>query len=216
MIGFTLKEAFGEIEMPLLTQLSIQQRYNEPHRVYHNQDHIEEMLKWVPRDHPEVRNIIEAIIFHDLTYSPQPVPLGLDESLSVADYMIYTFTGLQHMSTTTNPFVLEGLGSMLNEYKVIEAITATSRHTQDQRHLSDVSKLVLDLDLSIFALPWVEYETWSQRLEQELKLKYTTIEDIRPLRREFLAKLLKRSNLYYINVGWEELARENIQKDING
>ena len=93
-MGFTLQEAFVYVEMHLLAQLELIKRYTEPHRIYHNIEHVEEMLRWVPDDHPEAYNIIEAILYHDIVHSPNPTPAGLDEALSCAEYLMYTLTGL--------------------------------------------------------------------------------------------------------------------------
>jgi predicted metal-dependent HD superfamily phosphohydrolase len=210
---YTLEEAFKHVEMPVVSQLELKKRYSEPHRKYHNLSHIEEMLKWVPNDHPEVFNIIEAILYHDIVHSPSFSPDGLDETLSCAEYIVYTFSGLHHMTTTETPFGFEGKGSLLNERRVLEAINATARHTQDQKHLCDVAQIVLDLDLSTFALPWEEYQVWTVRLMEELSLKYPDV-DITKGRQVFLAKLLEREKLYYVNTHWEDPARENIKRDL--
>ena len=204
MTGYTLEEAIKHVEMPEHSLIELKKRYNEPHRVYHNLEHIEEMLRWVPRKHPEVYNIIEAILYHDIVHSPSFSPDGLDEALSCAEYVIYTFS----------PHGIEGKGSLLNERRVIEAINATARHTQDQKHLCDVAQIVLDLDLATFALPWEEYQEWTKLLMKELSIKYPDA-DIVTGRRVFLTKLLEREKLYYVNTHWEVSARENIKRDMS-
>ena len=217
MKGFTLKEAFDAIEIPIYAQAEIRKCYGEPHRAYHGIGHLEEMLRWVPKDHPELRNVIEAILYHDLVHSAAPVAPGLDEALSCAEYLAYTFTGIHHLNTGVTPFGPEGQGSLVNEIRVIEAINATSRHTEDQRHLCDVSKLVLDLDLSTFALPWEEYTHWSELVMKELAAKHSDVpEELLALgRHDFLFQLNARHQLYYLKTEWETQARANIEKTLS-
>jgi len=210
-IGFTLDEAFEKVGMPIYFQHVLKTCYSQEHRYYHNIDHVCEMLKWVPKNHPEVEIIIDAILFHDIVQY-QPAPIGMSEALSVAEFSLYT---AKLMSFDT-PFGKEeeDLGY---EYRVIEAIVATGRHTEDQKDLSEVSKWVLDLDLSTFALPWSEYIVWKEKIEQENLALYPdrSPEDIKKGRHQFLQTLLDRQQLYYIHTAWEEPARENIQKDLN-
>lgn len=209
-VGFTLEEAFDLINMPQIPRGEIRTRYQEAHRYYHNLDHLREMLRWVPKNHPEATSVLEAILFHDIVHSPSPSPLGVNEALSCAEYVVYTFLGIYHFHSGITPFGLEGDGSLFSERRVIEAITATAYHTEDQDDLCDVAKLVLDLDLSMFALPWEEYQIASQKLEKELSEIYGI--DITEGRASFFKKLIKRKKLYYIKTEWEDIAKENINK----
>jgi predicted metal-dependent HD superfamily phosphohydrolase len=211
-IGFTLEEAFDLINMPALPRREIRTRYQEPHRDYHNLDHLREMLRWVPKNHPEVTSVLEAIFYHDIVHSSSPAPLGVNEALSCAEYVVYTFLGIYHLHSGLTPFGQEGKGSLLNERRVIEAITATAYHTEDQENLCDVAKLVLDLDLASFALPWEEYQVASQKVEKELSTVYGV--DITEGRVAFLRKLIKRKKLYYIKTEWEDIAKDNINKTL--
>jgi predicted metal-dependent HD superfamily phosphohydrolase len=208
-----LDEAFEKVGMPLIAQLALQECYEQEHRHYHNLDHLHEMLKWIPEDHTEIEILIDAILFHDIVHAPYPLPAGLNEALSIAEYLSYNTKAM----AVNIPFG-RNEGSFEYERRVIEAINATSRHTEDQQFLGDVSKLVLDLDLSTFALPWTDYLVWKERIEREnLAIwsgKYSP-EDINRGRCIFLQMLLKRNRLYYTKTEWEEQARANIQKDIN-
>jgi predicted metal-dependent HD superfamily phosphohydrolase len=217
----TLEEAFEKLGMPLYPQLVLKTCYEEPWRHYHNLGHIEEMLKHVPKDHYEVEIILDAILFHDIVQSPTPSPSGLNEALSVAEYLSYNAKAL----ASNTPFGNND-GSLEYERRVIEAITATSRHLEDQQFLTEVSKLVLDLDLSTFALPWEEYVVWKDKIEKENNAIYgSTLKKIyhddsfssfiKEKRAQFLQKLLKRHTIYYIKTEWEESARSNIEKDID-
>jgi len=80
-MSFTLDEAFEKLEMPLFPQTILKSCYEQDFRSYHNLDHISEMLKHVPKDHNEVEIVLDAILFHDIVYSPTPTAPGLNEAL---------------------------------------------------------------------------------------------------------------------------------------
>ena len=214
--GYTLDEAFQHMGVAPYLKVGIKDKYGEAHRFYHTLEHVSEMLRWIPREHPEVQNVMEAVIFHDIVYLPTPAPEGLDEALSCAEYLVYTFTSMhQHPQSGMQPFGPEGKGSMVNEMRVIEAITATSRHLQDQKNLCDVAKLVLDLDLSAFALPYEDYMPVQTRVEQDICLRHKlSAEGAVKARQDFLKSLLARKSLYYVNTHWEKQARDNMERDI--
>lgn len=208
----TLEEAFEKVGMPQYYQPILRDAYNQEHRRYHTLDHIQEMLKYVPKWHPELEIILDAILFHDMVHQPIPTPIGFNEALSVGEYVLYN----TKLLAFNNPLGKEGDGSLEYECRVIEAINATSRHIEDQNLLHETSKFVLDLDLSTFALPWDEYEIWSNKVREENRIiwKDKTENELEHGRIAFLKTLLKRQQIYYIQTSWESIARENIQKSI--
>ena len=210
---FTLEEAFDRVGMPLIVQEILKECYEQPHRHYHGLDHLREMLKWLPQDYPEAEIAIEAILFHDIVHYPAPTSPGLNEALSIAEYLLYNTKAL----AVNTPFANNRNVNFEFERRVIETINATSHHMEDQQYLSDVAKFVLDLDLSTFAAPWEEYMRWKKRVEQENAIiwldKYPP-EAIKKGRCIFLQTLLKRKRLFYRKTEWEDQARANIQKDI--
>ena len=212
MIGFTLEEAFVKLGMFLYPQNTIKACYGQEHRLYHNLDHIGEMLKHVPHEHPEVEIMLDAILFHDIVYSPKPEAKGLNEALSAAEYILYN----TKLLAFDNPFGSNGDGSVEYEIKVIGAIIATAHHLEDQMYLTDVAKWVLDLDLSTFALPWDEYLVWKDKIEKENALIWSHIEPklVVKGRCTFLKKLLERQQLYYVKTEWEQQARDNITREV--
>ncbi len=200
MLGFTLEEAFAKVNMPLIMQTLLKLCYHAEHRIYHNIDHISEMLTFVPKDHSEVEIILDALLFHDIVYSPYPVAKGVNEALSIAEYLSYNTKAL----AINNPF---STGSVEYERRVIAAICATAHHCEDQDFLDDTAKWVLDLDLYMYALPWDEYMAWREKRKKEdalvCKFDYTP------------SLLLKRKAIYYKMLSWEAVARKNIQKEID-
>lgn len=208
-----LEEAFAKIQMPVIIQTVLMDCYNQSHRHYHNLEHLREMLRHVPANHVEIEIIIDAILFHDIVHLSAPVSPGLNEALSIAEYLSYNTKAM----AVNAPFGKNNASSFEYEKRVIEAINATSRHTEDQHFLGNVTKLVLDLDLSTFALPWEDYLIWKEKIERENVEVWGSeyqLSDIKRGRGQFLRTLLKRTQLYYTKVEWELQARDNIQRDI--
>jgi len=211
---FTLEEAFERVGMPLIVQEIIKECYEQPHRHYHTLNHLREILRWLPKEHPEAEIAIEAILFHDIVHYPTPVAPGLNEALSIAEYLLYNTKAL----AVNTPFANNKSINFEFERRVIETINATSRHTEDQQYLCDVAKLVLDLDLSTFALPWEDYVQWKKLVEIENEVMWLDkypVAAIRKGRCLFLKSLLQRKRLFYIKTEWEDQARANLQKDIH-
>ena len=84
-----LSEAMDLIEMFTAMRDNVLETYGQEHRHYHNIEHIENIVRSIPDDKYYTRVLIEAAIFHDFVYLPQPHPYGLSEALSVAEYMTY-------------------------------------------------------------------------------------------------------------------------------
>jgi predicted metal-dependent HD superfamily phosphohydrolase len=208
-----LQEAFDKIGMPTIAQHLLKECYGQSHRHYHNLEHLEEMLKYVPDNYAEVQIVIEAILFHDFVHLSTPVAAGLNEALSIAEYLSYNAKAL----AVNIPFGKNNDSSFEYERRVIEAINSTARHTEDQQFLGMASKLVLDLDLSTFALPWEEYLVWKEKIEKENQEIWEPLfpaADIKRGRGAFLQKILERKQLFYLKIEWEDAARQNIQRDI--
>ena len=206
MIGFTLEEAFEKIGISKYTEITIRSCYEREDRKYHNLAHIRSMLSHVPRDLPDVEGVLEAILFHDLVYLPEPSPKGKNEALSVAEYLLYSMRSVwEH----PNPFANFDL---IHEIIVIEAITATSRHDEDQEHLHLISKYVLDLDLWCFA-DREELSKASKLISEEFAPHVDRQTFIKG-RVAFLNTLLARKQIFYVMKDWEAVARQNIQDEI--
>ena len=72
---------FAEAKLELLgIPKTILSRYDEPHRHYHNWDHIEDLLRQCSKNIAD--NLFLAIIFHDIIYDP----LSKTNELDSADY----------------------------------------------------------------------------------------------------------------------------------
>jgi len=199
----SLETALDFVAMPAMDQQTIFDVYAQEHRHYHNLSHIESIVKLIPTDRYYTKVLIEASVFHDFVYLEGPQPLGLNESLSVAEYALYTlksFFGNQ----TPSPYAQDP-ESMEHERLVIEAINATAYHLMDQDNLSESTKLFLDFDLKILASPWEEFIAYDAAIEKELGGNLDG-------RDEFLRTLLNRKSLFYMHPEWDVLARKNLMR----
>lgn len=202
----SLIEALDFISMPPMDQQTIFDVYAQEHRFYHNLNHIEGIVKLIPKDRYYTKVLIEAAVFHDFVYMHGPQPLGLNESLSVAEYALYTFKSF-FKNPTTSPYAQDP-ESMEHERLVIEAINATAYHLVDQFNISESTKLFLDLDLQTLASTWEEFLVYDAAIEKELGGKVDG-------RNEFLRALLSRKSLFYTHPEWDALARKNLMRKLS-
>ena len=195
-----LSEAMDLIEMFTAMRDNVLETYGQEHRHYHNIEHIENIVRSIPDDKYYTRVLIEAAIFHDFVYLPQPHPYGLSEALSVAEYMTYVMYAFV-------PDIFEkDRKSFEHERLVIEAINATTFHQFHQEHLSEPTKVFLDLDLKILSHPWEEFIAYDDAVAKE---RGTTEGRV-----DFLKDLLHKKQIYYVHPEWELAAKENLKKRI--
>lgn len=212
-MSYTLKEAFELAQISNFAQIVIMECYNQPHRKYHNLEHIERMCFMAPKGFMGIEGLLEAVIFHDIVKSDSQVPLGYDEALSVAEYVSYS---MNNIGFHKSPFAIgpdSNFRSLDRERIVIEAINATAYHLIDQCNLSIVSKLLLDLDLFSLALPEDEYAKINQSIKEEY-LQFCDESAWFQGRAIFLRKMLKRNRIYYLQNEWEKNARRNLKREL--
>jgi predicted metal-dependent HD superfamily phosphohydrolase len=198
-----LNTAFTTLKYTPETKAYILSLYNYAGRDYHNQQHLASMLRWISKipalGANELRIVLEAIIFHDIIYCDTAVPPAFNEACSIATYSC--------MKAMQKKDELD-----FSEIEpVIEAINATAHHLKDQDNLSDLSQLVLDLDLQSFALPRNDFVKDSEAVISEIMNQGHDRKKVVAGNKAFLKALLKRKNLYYIMTDWEEVARENLE-----
>ena len=191
-VGMTVRYAMGVLKWTFDDSNRILRAYREPHRKYHNLEHLQKMLEHVPHNHPELHSLLEAILYHDFIYADKLVPSGLNEARSILAYG-------QHV------------GRGHNTERVCEAINATAYHDLDQPGLCELSKLVLDLDLESFAADRETFLRQSHSVKMEFEPHCESLEQFKEGNIAFLRKLLSRKQLYYIKTEWEQSARENLE-----
>ena len=211
---FTLQDAFDLCGLREIVRFQIENTYSQEHRLYHNLKHIENMLRWVPEAKKELDYelpiLVNAILFHDLIYLAKPVPKGYNECLSAIEYMV------QELWLKT-PF-LEGqlfpnIGSRMFEAYVVEAINASAYPSIMQANLRSTSEWLLDLDLQSFGQDWDEWHQDNTMVLEEMRV--IGIQDPEEKNIKFLQDLIKRPRIFYKMTGWEEKARENINRKLD-
>lgn len=111
---------FTEAKLELLgIPKEILNKYDEPHRYYHNWNHIEDLLTQARDKNILSDNLFLAIVFHDIIYDP----LSSSNEVDSADYM----------------------SGFIKNNEVYEAIIDTKLHESK----SELSKQLCELDLNI-------------------------------------------------------------------
>ncbi|MFT5218287.1 MAG: putative metal-dependent HD superfamily phosphohydrolase [Planctomycetota bacterium] len=169
--------------------------YNEPQRVYHNLQHINHCLTTFDkvRHLPQSTDSIElAIWFHDVVYQP-----GSSDNEQLSAKLYCTAADGQH-----KPEMVK---------RVNRLIMATLHNAED---IEDPDcKLMVDIDLSSFALPWEEFLDDSKNLRRESGI--VSDQDYYQKQYQFQQGLLTKEHFfltdYFIEHG-EKNAHRNLQK----
>ncbi len=169
--------------------------YNEPHRVYHRLEHIENCLMLFDQvsellDDPDAVEL--AIWFHDVIYK---VGDSDNEQLSANLFMTLT----------------DGLFSNEFRDRVYRHIMATC-HDCSAITNSD-TKLMVDIDLSSFGLPWAEFLIDSKKVRAEMT--HLSDAEYNQKQTSFQLTLLNQPTFFnsdYFHEHYEAQARSNLAK----
>ncbi len=172
-------------------------KYNEPHRHYHNLEHINACL----HHFDDINNLIEfpvaveaAIWFHDIIYHP----MGSCNEKRSAEYARNTLLELGFSKNLTAT--------------VFHLILATAHpshpHSNDEQYLADIDLAVLGSDSDIF-------DTY----EKTIRLEFGWMPGFiyKRQRKTFLKHLIARQSIYhtaYFIENLEEKALKNIERTV--
>lgn len=212
-MSYTLAEAFKLAEIPSYAEKVIRESYSDSFRKYHNLEHIERMCSKAPKNFLGIEGVLEAILFHDIVKLKYKAPQGMEEALSIAEYVSYS---MNNIGFHKSPFAQgpdANFRPLDRERLVIEAINATAYHLLDQCNLSLSSKLLLDLDLFSLALPSEDYDKINQSIKEEY-LQFCDEAEWFQGRAIFLEHMLKRKNIFYLQIEWEDGARQNLRREL--
>lgn len=192
-----LKDVPSEHVMRMFDWLGI--LYNAPSRVYHNWDHIEEMLDMAAILVPARINLSQyyAILFHDAIYEPG---VSGNEAASAESLRLFLKSERQYGIWVAPPVVT----------RACHIIMDTVAH----RPTCANSAVMLDLDLMRLAGTYDQFLAYSNMVEEE----YSVIvghEDFMVGRLNFMKSFLARPRLFHTAFGeknWELPARNNIKK----
>jgi len=169
--------------------------YNEPHRVYHSLRHIQSCLTVFDEisdllDNPDAVEL--AIWFHDIIYK---IDDKQSEQLSANFFMRLT----------------DGLFTNECRDSVYQHIMAT-RHDCSEITNKD-TKLMVDIDLSSFGLPWADFITDSKNVRAEMG--HLSDAQYNQKQMSFHQSLLNQPTFFnsdYFHEHYEDQARSNLAK----
>lgn len=171
--------------------------YSQPHRYYHNLQHIYSVLTTIEFLKTSVQDLFTvkiAVWFHDVVYDTHTK----DNEEKSAEY-----AGEMLKKLAFNHDKIE---------KVKQLILATKYHEADDID----TQVLLDADLGIFAADKIQYQQYTQAIRQE----YGWVSDAEYIRErsKILTRFLQRPAIYFTPLmlqSAEELARLNIQGELD-
>ena len=196
-------------EMSQLTTL-----YTQPHRKYHNINHINDCLAELEQyqiDHPDVRNFNlnqlnwceKALWYHDAIYNPYSKQ---NEELSALLFEDAN-PGYLGFNVVSDTILLTAEHLKTHDF---------SRMDETDPEVSLVQKIVLDIDLSGFGKDRLVFAMNGMNIRHEYYR--TSIRDFLDGRMGFYEALVKRPTLYYtkyFNDKYHEQSRHNIEWEMN-
>ena len=179
------------------TGADLQARWSEPHRRYHNADHLAVVLSHVDllaarADDPDVVRL--AAWYHDAVYDPR----GADNEGASAELAV-TDLGRLGLPATN-----------VAEVRRLVLLTAGHAATADDRN----GAVLCDADLAILASEPAAYDAYAVRVREE----YAHVPDelFRVGRATVLRQLLDLPALYRLMPSWEPRARANLERELAG
>jgi predicted metal-dependent HD superfamily phosphohydrolase len=187
--------ALGAVQDAPFSSLAV--RYAEPHRAYHDAEHINECLSWLDRVRDLAVRLAElevAVYFHDAIYDPR----AHDNEQRSADLF-------------RQQAALAGIGPDVVE-RVTGLIESTARHAQDDGDAA----LLSDIDLSILGASPSRYA----RFERDIRREYAMFDDAsyRAGRAHVLRGFLERTCIYRtprLAAQLEAQARDNLSNALS-
>lgn len=178
----------------------LRNRWGEPHRRYHNEVHLEDVL--LALNHLEIRGellaptTLAAAWFHDAVYRGE----ASDEAESA--------------ELAREALVSVGIGAA-DVSEVSELILATSPREVEANRTGERLGPLLDSDISIFAASQSRYDAYRTAVRAEYA--HVNDADFTAGRREILRSYRAREPLYFTSTGrtlWETRAKQNIASEL--
>lgn len=177
--------------LPATALPDILKRYAEPHRVYHNLNHIKAVLDRIAECTKPSPELIAAAILHDVIYDPRRND-NEEQSAAYAEEIL----------------------TPERSSRVKELILFTKTH--DAPEGDEEAAALLDADLAVLAGYEQDYDSYAQGI----RLEYWHVEPdaYREGRRKVLEGFLLRPRIFRLAENfdiYEETARANIQREIS-
>jgi len=171
------------------------QRYSEPHRRYHNCNHLADCLRILDSHIKEANDplVVEtALWFHDVIYI-----VGAKDN--------------EERSANLARQLLDPLGVSAEFVNSVRAAILATKH-QTAPPTGD-ARLVCDIDLSILGASPDRYTLYAEAIFAESRLSPDTFN---PLRRAFLKAMLSRPRVFHTTIfrdEFEATARQNMSRE---
>lgn len=173
--------------------------YRQPHRAYHNQDHLDELIELARQHTPDLDEAEQlALLFHDAVYVPG-APRGDNERLS----------GLL-MRATVPTLRLSDL-PLDKASRIIEATTHAEPPPAE-------AVRVCDLDLWRLAAPWEDFQRHALGIRHEYLHLHADEAAFWKARNAFYAAMLAKPHLFatdYFRERFEAAARANLERAVS-
>ena len=175
--------------------------YSEPHRHYHNFDHIIYCLDLADKvrglNNKHCLELELAIWFHDIVYSVTE-PNNEEKSVIVFNSSIDNLNAKVYVS----------------KVKINSLILRTKTHKQTNSS-SSLSNLMSDIDLAILGDEPEKYDVYEKNIREEYS--FVPIDAYQAARSNILNDFLLRDHIYHTSLlkPREKMARANLQRAIN-
>lgn len=180
---------------------SIVDHYTEPYRFYHTLQHVASLFEKSEQYLTHLKSpatVGFAILYHDVVYDTFK-DNNEEESALFARQQLSALNIREAIIKDVETFIL-----------------ATKIHTLPEGfHLNNDLSLFLDLDLTILATNWDEYELYSEQIRKEYRQYPDAVYN--PGRKHALEQLSEKEYVFFTNPLKEELepvARQNIFREI--
>lgn len=191
---------------PLLKELAnLSVMYTQPHRHYHNLNHINfclgELEKCEGVEYATHRIVTYAIWYHDVVYNPYS---NYNEYLSEEVFYDFHYNG--HNSLLTYD----------ERERVRDAIRATANHTTHQPNAAFATQLMLDIDLAGLGQPYNVFSHHGDLIRKE----YAHVDEDTFItnRIKFFKAMQSRPSIYYtegfLKPKYEAIAQSNVDIEI--
>ena len=182
-------------------------RYQEPHRFYHNMTHLENMFKDFDRCVDKLQNpdaVILAIYFHDAVYDPTRHSSEFRNSNEFHSRNLFYDNFREFFDDEDHPMYC------IDE-SVDRLIESTFRHVlpkYDRIYWNDL-RYFLDMDLGILAADENDFLEYEANIRKEYS--YASDDVYCPRRVHLLRKFLRKKKIFYTDLHDEYAARRNLE-----
>ncbi|MFI4999837.1 MAG: metal-dependent phosphohydrolase [Reyranellales bacterium] len=170
--------------------------YRQPHRGYHNQEHLDELMRLARQHTPDLGEAEQlALLFHDAVYVPGAAR-GDNERLSAL-----------LMRATVATLGVQGL-DLAGASRIIKATTHAEAPSAEAAR-------VCDLDLWRLAAPWDEFERHALGIRHEYLHLHADEAAFWTARNAFYKSMLAKPALFatdYFRDNFEAAARKNLTR----